>query len=176
MSIDELAYYRKQQAKRPAAPIVCRTKINIPKFVMPEIVRTLTMEEFNLERSVKSRVSLFGAITTLQEIPDANRLPQSLVITLISLEAIKSIVAKHMNVTVMDLESKRRDRHVSDARKIYYMVAMKSTLKSTTQIGNAVRKDHSTVIKTIKSMQTYPDRFFDILTTVYAEIERWGRK
>jgi chromosomal replication initiation ATPase DnaA len=180
MSIDELAYYRKQQAKRPAAPIVCRTKVNIPKFTTPKAASTPTIEEFNLERMIKSRVSLFGAITTLQEMPHSYRSSTDLVSPMISMQAIKEITCKCTGVSMIDLHGVRRPRRVTKARQCFSFIATKYTLKSYPDIGRSLKQDHSTIMHGARKVQALVQAndsvTVEMIKSIEAEIERWGRK
>lgn len=65
------------------------------------------------------------------------------------LETIRKIVEK---VTEQDLLVERRFRDLVNARAIYYMLAKKYTTKSLYQIGNSLKKNHATVIHSLKNI------------------------
>jgi Bacterial dnaA protein helix-turn-helix len=65
------------------------------------------------------------------------------------LATIKSAVCNVMDINIIQLESNSHDRASAYARKVYYIVAMARSGKPSTDVGRAVNRDHSTVLKTV---------------------------
>jgi chromosomal replication initiator protein len=66
--------------------------------------------------------------------------------TVITSEKVIYCIKKVLNITRDDLCSSKRNREFTDARKLYSLIMRKHTKKSTTTIGLAIRKDHSTIV------------------------------
>lgn len=65
----------------------------------------------------------------------------------VTLAAIKSAVCEVTGVSLADLESDRRSRHLVDARTLYYWVARRLTPKPLAEIGRRCGwRDHSTIV------------------------------
>ena len=66
--------------------------------------------------------------------------------TVITSEKVIYCIKKVLNITRDDLCSSKRNREFTDERKLYSLIMRKHTKKSTTTIGLAIRKDHSTIV------------------------------
>lgn len=64
----------------------------------------------------------------------------------ISIENIQKVVATHFGVKVSDLKGKSRKATLTRPRQVAMSIASELTSLSTTQIGEAFNRDHSTVI------------------------------
>lgn len=92
-----------------------------------------------------------------------------------TIESIKNGVSDYLNV---DLSSKKRDTTHFRARSIYYKLCFKLCYKPTYQaVGNAVNRDHSTVIYSIKTFENNlkfdPELrdMYESLKCIYQEFE-----
>ena len=71
----------------------------------------------------------------------------------LTIEKIKRVVAKHFGVSVIDLESVRRDVRSTLPRQVAYFLSRKLTRKSLPDIGRRMGgRDHTSVISGIKKI------------------------
>ena len=80
--------------------------------------------------------------------------------TMSALQDLRITVCKALNISENDMQSKRRFREVTDARKIYCYIAWKYTLASFKLIGKTIGKDHSTVIHAKNECMILGDKEF----------------
>lgn len=73
---------------------------------------------------------------------------------MVTLEDIATATAEIMQVSVLDMRGKARQRRCANARQVCYLVARQKTDRSLPQIGRYFGgRDHTTVIKGITSLQ-----------------------
>jgi hypothetical protein len=70
-----------------------------------------------------------------------------------SLESIKRNVSERCKISMELMEYKSRKKEIVFARKCFYMEAKKHTKESLAKIGQAVNKDHATVLHGLKDME-----------------------
>ena len=62
-------------------------------------------------------------------------------------------IYKQMRVGRKDIMSKKRDRKLVEARQMFCLLAREHTGESSVEIGNAINRDHATVLYSIATMR-----------------------
>lgn len=75
------------------------------------------------------------------------------------LENILRSVSEATGVTIIDMRSRRRRPELVKARAMFIWIAYNKTMYGTPSIGEALHKDHSTIVAQLKRM---PDNFADL--------------
>ena len=92
------------------------------------------------------------------------------------LAKIKSATAEAFGVTVMDIESNRRQAHIMRPRQAYYWLATKLTHHSYAAIARMCgNRDHTTVMHGVKVAEVWRERdeaYRNILDTLMKRLER----
>ena len=73
-------------------------------------------------------------------------------IVLTPFDIIFKAIRKEMKVNKQDILSRDRTREVCEARQMFCMLARRYTIETTTTIGEAIKRDHSSVVYNNKSM------------------------
>lgn len=76
------------------------------------------------------------------------------------IKEIRKIVELYFN---MDISIKSRERHLVDARKMYFGLCYEFCKETLTKMGTSVGRDHSTVLYNVRSCKDLrkTDRFFN---------------
>lgn len=86
--------------------------------------------------------------------PDAIHVPW-LDDNILSIQAIKRAVAKHFNVTTMDIDSARRHAKIMRPRQITYYLAKTLTRRSLPEIGRRIgSRDHTTILSGARKIES----------------------
>ncbi len=98
---------------------------------------------------LKAKSSLLRSAPSLAM---AREIVQSIVGTAsdLSIDRIREFVADQFKVTVQDLQSRSRKKHIAFPRQVSMYLARKLTEEPLTGIGRAFNRDHSTVLHSIK--------------------------
>ena len=67
-------------------------------------------------------------------------------------DLIFKAIRKEMKVNKEEIMSKKRDRKLVEARQMFCLLARKHTIESSVDIGNAINRDHATVLYSISTM------------------------
>jgi len=67
-------------------------------------------------------------------------------------DLIFKAIRKEMKVNKEEIISKKRDRKLVEARQMFCLLARKHTIESSVDIGNAINRDHATVLYSISTM------------------------
>lgn len=111
---------------------------------------------------------LEGALTKLIALSKLNHVPINLELAEYALrdivfpdrnktitpEFIIAVVAEHYNISVEEIMSQKRDKVISVPRQIAMYITRKYTNLSQTEIAEAFKRDHATVIHAIKKIQS----------------------
>lgn len=73
-------------------------------------------------------------------------------------ETIREDMLNYRGLKLEDVLGQKRDRYVSDTRKLIFYFVYKNTTLSLKKIGELLNKDHATVLHHVRNME-------DILTT-----------
>jgi len=88
---------------------------------------------------------------------------------MIHIKTIFEIVQRETKVTAEELIGKSREKHIADARFLFYRIARESGY-GFTFIGRAVKRDHTTVISGFERSKTLRD-ISDLYEKVFNEIQ-----
>lgn len=92
----------------------------------------------------------------------------------ITTHVILKAVAEATGVSLMDIKSARRLRHIVRARMIYYWIARNYTGRSFPEIGRTVGdKDHTTVLYGVSRVNDDMARYADGIARAVAIMNRW---
>ena len=69
-------------------------------------------------------------------------------------DLIFKAIRKEMKVSKEEMMSKRRDRKLVEARQMFCLLARRHTTESSVEIGNAINRDHATVLYSISTMDS----------------------
>ena len=69
-------------------------------------------------------------------------------------DLIFKAIRKEMKVSKEEMMSKRRDRKLVEARQMFCLLARRHTSESSVEIGNAINRDHATVLYSVASMDS----------------------
>ena len=87
------------------------------------------------------------------------------------LNFILDMIKEHFDLTQEELESDSKDTVFVQARRAYYCLAKTETTASLAVIGSMVKKDHATVLHSIKKMHEELNPTKDIEWTKFKDIE-----
>ena len=73
-------------------------------------------------------------------------------IALTPFELIFKVIRTELKVQIQEMKSKDRRRDIVEARQMFCVLARRYTIETTTTIGAAVNRDHSTVLYSIHAM------------------------
>lgn len=68
------------------------------------------------------------------------------------IKVIKDLVEKTTNI---DINTKRRQREIVEARALYYKLCREHTFQSLSEIGKSVERDHATVLWGIQNFESW---------------------
>ena len=71
-----------------------------------------------------------------------------------SVEAIMRAACAHFGVTLLDMQSHRRSKHINRPRQIAAYLANQLTSQSLPQIGRRMERDHTTIVHSIRRIET----------------------
>ena len=71
----------------------------------------------------------------------------------ISVDTIIQVIASHFNVSISDIKGKKRGKTIVYPRQLAMYIARSITELSTTEIGQAFAKDHTTVIHAVEKIE-----------------------
>jgi chromosomal replication initiator protein len=115
---------------------------------------------------LKARKEAFGRAINFEDIRAilGNEFVESREITL---DQIKKIVAKKFSVSVTDIDSKKRNAEIANARQIGMYMVKKYTSKSLPEIGrNFGDRNHATVIHAIKTVDNKSSKSADFASLI----------
>ena len=69
-------------------------------------------------------------------------------------DLIFKAIRKEMKVSKEEIMSKKRDRKLVEARQMFCLLARKHTNESSVEIGNAINRDHATVLYSVSTMDS----------------------
>tara|TARA_Y100000593_G_scaffold46186_1_gene87782 strand:+ start:312 stop:713 length:402 start_codon:yes stop_codon:yes gene_type:complete len=69
-------------------------------------------------------------------------------------DLIFKAIRKEMKVSKEEIMSKRRDRKLVEARQMFCLLARRHTNESSVEIGNAINRDHATVLYSVSTMDS----------------------
>jgi len=144
---------------------------NIPNEVLKYIAENIVSNIRELEGALKK----LYVLTNLSDEKITLELAQATLKDLISKdteikvtpELILKNVSEHMNVSIEDLKSNKRNKEIADARHIYMYICRKITDKSLVAIGEVVGgRDHATVFNGIKRVEKKIEENPDMEATI----------
>ncbi len=93
----------------------------------------------------------------------------------IGLDAVISIIANEMEVSVDEIKSKKRTKKITEARQLYMYIAREILNESLVTIGKTVDRDHSTVLHGIKKIEqkiTNDNFFHELVLNLKQKLHR----
>lgn len=88
------------------------------------------------------------------------------------LKLLKAIICRGARLTEEELNDPSRDRSAVIARAVLYHFARRYTDLSLSQLGLAVgRRDHSTVVHSLKRVERYPEEHEDLIAYVRKHVQ-----
>ena len=69
-------------------------------------------------------------------------------------DLIFKAIRKEMKVNKEEIISKKRDRKLVEARQMFCLLARRHTNESSGDIGNAINRDHATVLYSVSTMDS----------------------
>ena len=93
----------------------------------------------------------------------------------VSMETIQSVVAAYFNISVSDLIGSRRTRNLAIPRMFAMSLCRRLTAKSTSEVGEAFRRTHATVLHAEKQVAEFC-RKDDSLRLALVQLERQLQK
>lgn len=69
-------------------------------------------------------------------------------------DLIFKAIRREMKVSKEEIISKKRDRKLVEARQMFCLLARKHTNESSVDIGNAINRDHATVLYSVSTMES----------------------
>ena len=78
-----------------------------------------------------------------------------IIIFQMNLKNILSIVSNETNISISDIKSESKKGKLSDARKLYCVLAKEYTRESFNEIGKLINRDHSTVLYSEKKAKIF---------------------
>lgn len=122
-----------------------------------------------IAKNVKSNIREYeGALTRIKALSSLTNLPVNLEMTkealkdmltnkapdIVNIEHIKNVVSRNYNVTIEELDSKKRPKNIAFPRQIAMFLSRELTDNAFIDIGKSFgNRDHSTVISAVKKIE-----------------------
>lgn len=90
-----------------------------------------------------------------------------------TLSEIMEIVCSTLEIDIQDFKSKSRKSNIVDGRRMYSYLSKKLTNNSLKSLGEAINRNHSSIIHLVKTCENYMETdkvFQDKLNLVFKEI------
>ena len=120
------------------------------------IATNITSNVRELEGAVKrvcSAVSFCGMKLNIHTVQKVLEDIVSTRLRIVSIHDVASAVAKHFCTSLQSIASKSRQKNIVFARHIYTYLCAKMTRESIVEVGNFIRRDHTTVRYSVKKIE-----------------------
>ena len=142
---------------------ILQKKADLHKLSLPnDVADFIASRVMSNIRELEGALVRVGAFASLTGQPITLELAQKVLFTLqqpskkegVTLELVMRIIAKHYNINVNDIKSKKRNQEISTVRQLTFYLMKKLSFCSLQIIGNHVGgRDHSTVIHSIGKIE-----------------------
>lgn len=135
--------------------------IQMPNEVMNEIIELICK---NISTNIREMISALNNIVGYAELSKKEMTLELAKIRLkdifaspkhsnISVDTIIQVIASHFNVSISDIKGRKRAKTIIYPRQLAMYIARSITNLSTTEIGQAFGKDHTTVIHAVEKIE-----------------------